>query len=189
MNKQLIGIFRIGVYLVIVFFYAREFDNFNFKFWISDLIYGSHSEEFRGKILIDLIMLVYYGIISFYILQTFLYISIGSALQDKRTGLFRFIGMFFSAVWEISQNPHLWFTSSGSRTKSNIERVLEYRDAKMSNMTNEQAVKFMSGTAHVDFMMTRPDLKQHSRALNYMDSKMSSMDNETALKYIKGQSK
>lgn len=189
MNKQMIGVFRVAVYLVIVIFFPREFNNFNFKFWISDFLYGSHATEFRSSTAISLIMLLYYGILSFYIIQTMLYIFIGGALTGRKTGLFRFLGLLISGIQEAASAPNFWTSRSGSIQTDQIEKVLQYRDNRMAMMSNEDAVEFSKGTGHVEQMLTRPDLRQNRKVLSYMNNKIAFMDNETALEYLRGQKK
>lgn len=173
--------------LYFLFVYAFKFPMslLESKKWFSDLIYGAHDEILRNSTIVTFFVFIYLGLLFFYSIQTFMYIFAGPALNGKNTGIIRFFGMCISTFIEFCQNPFDFFASSGST--SNIERTLQYRDAKMCNMTNEQAVNFMRGTGNIEYMMSRPDLKQHSRVLNYMDSKMASMDNETALNFIKNQ--
>jgi hypothetical protein len=185
MNKQLIGVFRVVVYLVIVIFFSREIDSINFKYWVSDLIYGSHSVEFRSKTIIDLIMVIYYGILSFYIIQTVFYIVIGGALTGKNTSLLRFLRILVRDIREVAQTPSYWF-GSGPLQTDQIVKVLQYRDNRMSIMSNADAVEYSRGTGHVEQMMTRPDLKQNKKVLSYMNNRMAFMTFDDALNYMKG---
>lgn len=187
MKKQSIGLLRITLYLVLIYFFDISFiEPGNMKFWVSDMIHGSHADEFRVTISVTLVMIILLSLISFYAIQTVLYILIGNALDEKNTSLFRFLRIVIRDLRECANDSNFWTSNSGSGDLNNIERVLSYRDNMMALMDNKAATEYMSGTGHVDFMMSRPDLKQSRKALSYMNNKMALMDNETALNYIKG---
>jgi len=184
--KQLIGIFRIAIYLVLIFTTDISLDPMHLKFWISDMIHGSHAIEFRDSLSVSLVMGPILLIGAFYIIQTIMYIFIGNALEGKNTSPLRFLGILIKDLREVARDPNFWTSDSGSGDLNNIERVLSYRDNKMACMDNKSASEYMSGTGHVDFMLNRPDLKQSRKTLGYMNNKIALMDNETALNYIRG---
>lgn len=186
-HKQLIGLFRVTVYLILVFTTNISLDVvMDFKFWVSDMIHGSLAAEFRNSMSVTFVMIPILALASFYIIQTILYVFIGNALAGKNTSPLRFLRLAISGLRECANDPDFWISNSGSGDLNNIERVLSYRDNKMALMDNKAATEYMSGTGHVDFMMSRPDLKQSRKALSYMNNKIALMDNETAVKYIKG---
>lgn len=184
--KQLIGIFRITVYLVLVFTTNISLDPMDLKFWVSDMIHGSHAIEFRDSLSVSLVTGPILAIVSFYIIQTILYIFIGNALDGKNTSPLRFLRYLIRDLRKVSRDPNFWASDSGSSDLSNIERVLSYRDNKMALMDNRSAAEYMSGTGHVDLMISRPELRQGRKTLSYMNNKIALMDNETALNYIRG---
>lgn len=186
--KQLIGIFRIVLALVLMYgFDVPLTDTFGLKIWVSDLIHGSHAPELRNSGSVSLVMFAILGVFSFYIIQSFVYIFIGSALEGKRTGLFRFLGYVVSGIQGAANNPYFWTSSSSSNDLSRIDEVLKYRDNKMALMDNRQAAEYMKGTGHIEHLMSRRDLKRSRQVLNYVNNKMNLMDNETALNYLKNQ--
>lgn len=184
--KQLIGIFRVAIYLILVFTTDISLDPLDLKFWISDIIHGSHATEFRDSLSVNFILFPILAIISFYIIQTILYIFIGNALDGKNTNPLRFLGYVVSGLRDCVNDTNFWTSSSDSGDLNNIERVLSYRDNKMALMDNRSAAEYMQGTGHVDLMISRPDLVQSRKTLSYMNNKIALMDNETALNYIKG---
>lgn len=188
-HKQLIGLFRVAVFLMLIFTTNISFDVMDLKFWVSDMIHGSHAAQFRNSMSVTFVMIPILALASFYIIQTILYVFIGNALAGKNTSPLRFLRLSISGLRDCVNQPNFWSSNSGSGDLSNIERVLSYRDNKMALMDNETATEFMSGTGHVDFMMSRPELKQSKKTLSYMNNKMALMDNETALNYIKGYKK
>jgi len=186
--KQLIGIFRIIIALVLVYaFDIPLFDVDALKFWVSDMIHGSHSSDFRNTTSVSLTMLVILSTAVFYTIQSFVYIFLGDALEGKKTGLFRFVGLVLSGLRECANDRGFWTTDSGASDLSRINDLMTYRDNKMALMNNKDAAEFMSGTGHVEHMMNRPDLKQSRKALSYLNNKIAFMDNESALNFIKGQ--
>lgn len=185
-HKQLIGIFRVTIYLILAFFFAKEMDAINVEYFVSDIIHGSHTAEFRESTSVKLIMLPILFIFGFYIIQTILYIFIGNALNGKSTGPLRFLGYLITGIQECANDPNFWSSSSNSSDLGNIEKVLSYRDNKMALMSNKEAAEYMKGTGHVDMMISRPDLKQSRKTLSYLNNKVALMDNETALNFLKG---
>jgi hypothetical protein len=75
--------------------------------------------------------------------------------------------------------------SSSSSGLGEIERVLNYRDAKLGTLNNEGAADLMRRTAFLDNAV---NLSRNSsevrRSVTYMNAKLSNMNNEQALKYI-----
>lgn len=186
--KQLIGIFRIALALVLMYVFELPItDTFELKCWVSDLVHGSHTSNFRETGSVSVIMFLILGVFSFYIIQSFIYIFIGQALEGKRTGLFRFLGYVFSGLRDCANDPYFWSSSSESGDLSRIDEVLSYRDSKMALMSNREAAEYMKGTGHVEHLMSRRDLKRSRKVLSYVNNKMNLMDNETALNYLKNQ--
>ena len=184
MSKRLIVVFRIVAYLVVIIFFTKEIDSFEFENFISDIIYGAHTAEFRDKAVIVIFEILYYGILSFYIIQTLAYIMCGDALDGKNTSIFRFIKLAIIGLRDAINDP--WSSSSSDSGYSNIENILKYRDNKMAFMSNKEAAEYMKGTGHIDMMISRPDLKQSRKTLSYLNNKMSFMSNESALNFLKG---
>ena len=188
MNKQLIGVIRVIVALVLMYKFEFSFDPYDLKLWISDLIHGAHTPELRSSDSVAYAMIFVLGVASFFIIQTLLYIFI-PALQNRNTSIFNFARHSFIAVIENLQDPYFWSSSSEGGNLDAVNKVLSYRDNKMAMMNNEQAAEFMRGTGHVDMLLSRPDLKQSRKALSYMNNKMAMMTNEQGLNFMKGQSK
>lgn len=186
MNKRLIGIFRVAIYLLLINFFAKEIDAINIEYLVSDMIHGSHTPEFRDSGIVVFIMLILYGIGSFYIIQTIVYLWVGNDLTGKNTGLFRFLYYVIRDLRACANDPNFGFNDTGDGNLNNIEKVLSYRDNKMTFMSNKEAAEYMRGTGHVDMMLSRPDLKQSRKTLSYLNNKMAFMDNETALNFLKG---
>lgn len=187
MDKRLIGFLRVIFYLILFVLLNLPISNFEVKLFISDLIHGSHGFEVRDTMGVKLVTFLYFGINSFFIIQTLMYIFIGGALNNRNTSIFRFFKLLISGIREMSQTQNFWTNSSTSVATDQIERVIQYRDNKIALMSNREAVEYMKGTGHIDFMMSRPDLKQNKKVLSYMNGKMAFMDNETAVNFLKGQ--
>jgi hypothetical protein len=75
---------------------------------------------------------------------------------------------------------------SNSGSKSNIDRLKEYRESKMSTMTKEQRADEYRRTALIDGLESN-STKNANGAREYINSKLSAMDNETAYKWLKNQ--
>ena len=187
--KQLIGIFRITLLMVLVYLFELPLlEPFEIKIMVSKLVHsGEYTAEFRDSLSVSLIMLVILGVMSFYIIQSFIYIFIGSALEGKNTGLFRFIGYVITGLRECANDPYFWSSSSNTSDYSRIEDILKYRDNKMALMDNKQAAEYIKGTGHLEYLMSRKDLKHSRRTLSYLNNKLAFMDNETGLNYLKNQ--
>ncbi len=69
-------------------------------------------------------------------------------------------------------------------SESNIDKIIKYRDAKFSAMTNEQMVKDYKATAWLDSLKSN-NTPNAGKAREYINSKLSAMDNETAYKWLK----
>jgi hypothetical protein len=188
--KQLIGIFRIALVLILMYgFELPIMDPFKIQCWLSNLIHGAHTAEFRDSASVSLGMFVILGVMSFYIIQSFVYIFVGHALEGKNTGLFRFLGYVVSGLRECANDPYFWTSSSSNSDFSRIEDVLKYRDSRMKLMSNKEAAEFMRGTGNVEHLLNNKDLKRSRKVLSYMNNKMNLMDNECALEYLKNGSK
>jgi len=184
--KQEIGIFRLIVFLVLMFTTNISMDTMDLKFWISDMIHGSHALEFRNSMSVSLFMGPILAVMSFYIAQTGIYLFIGRALEGKNTGLIRFLGYVIKGLQECANDPNFWSSSSSDSNYDNIEKLLKYRDNKMAFMSNREAAEYMKGTGHIDMMISRPDLKQSRKTLSYLNNKTAFMSNESALNFLKG---
>jgi hypothetical protein len=185
--KQLIGVFRIAVYVVIVQFTDFNFSATDIAAWLAETIHGANTPEFRGSDAVwfgKLFILVPFG---FYIIQTFMYIIIGNALDGKNTSFIRFLRILARDSIIAARDPLFWASSDVSGGLPQVEKVLSYRDNKMAMMNNKDAAEFMRSTGHVDMLLSRTDLKQSRKALSYMNNKMACMSNEKALDYLKGQ--
>jgi hypothetical protein len=184
--KQLIGIFRIVLVLVIFPYFGLDiFDGIEVQNFISKFIHGSYSPELRDTGSVVFLSLVYFLILTFYIIQSVFYIFVGSSLEGKNTSLTRFLYYVVRDLKEVARDPHFWSSDSSGGNLNNIEKVLSYRDNKMTFMSNKEAAEYMKGTGHIDLLMSRPDLKQSRKTLSYLNNKMTFMDNETALNFIK----
>jgi hypothetical protein len=188
-HKQLIGIFRIIIYIVAIYSFDFSLDPYDLKIWASDMIHGAHTPELRETASVWLVRFLVLGASSFYIIQSFVYIFIGNALNGKNTGLFRFLRILVRDSVEAIRDPYFWTNSSTGGDLGGIEKVLSYRDNKMALMTNKEAAEYMRGTGHVDMMLNRPDLKQSRKTLSYLNNKIAFMDNESALEFLKGSKK
>lgn len=163
-----------------------NFSNQEYEFWLYDLFYGSHTFELRkaGSGLVTFIGLISYGLASFYIIQTLIYLWIGPALEGKNTGVLRFFKYVIIGLRDCANES--WTSGTSDSNLSNIENILKYRDNKMAFMSNKDAAEFMRGTGHIDMMLSRPDLEQSRKTLSYLNNKIAFMSNESALNFIKG---
>lgn len=185
-HKQAIGYFRVIVYLVLLFTTNISMNTMDLKFWVSDMIHGSHTIEFRDSLSVSIVFGTILAFVGFYIIQTFVYIIIGNDLSGKNTGILRFLYYVIRDLIRVSKDPDFWSSDSKGGDLNNIERVLSYRDNKMAFMSNKEAAEYIRGTGHVDMLLNRPDLKQSRKTLSYLNNKMAFMDNETALNFLKG---
>lgn len=187
--KPLIGIFRIAMVFVLGYGFGLPIlDTFEIKIMVSKLVHsGEFSDEFRNSASVSFIMFVILSVISFYIIQSFVYIFAGSSLEGKNTGLFRFIGYVISGLRECFYYHYFWSTNTNTADYSRIEDVLSYRDNKMALMTDKEAAEYIKGTGHLEYLMTRKDLKHSRRMLSYLNNKLAFMDNEMGLDYLKNQ--
>jgi len=184
--KQLIGIFRIALVLILMYgFELPIMDTFKMECWLSELFHGENTAELRDSASVSFSMFFILGVMSFYIIQSFVYIFVGHALEGKNTGLFRFLGYVVSGLRECANDPYFWSSSSSSSDFSRIEDVLKYRDSRMKMMSNREAAEFMRGTGNVEHLLNNKDLKRSRKVLSYMNNKMNLMDNERALEYLK----
>lgn len=183
MDKQLIGIFRLAVYIALMFLVdlpsLREYE-----IWVTEVIHGEYTSELRNSTSVWLVRLISLGIMSFYILQTILYIFVGSALNGRNSGIVNFFRHSFRSIREIANGSHFWTNSSDAGSLNRINDVLKYRDNKMSMMSNSQAAKLMKKTGHIDAIMSQPDLPQSRKALSYLNNKVALMDNKQALEFL-----
>lgn len=93
-------------------------------------------------------------------------------------------------IWTSNLRNPLLILASGSGcgsggNRANLERVKNYRDSKMTFMTNEAAANEYKQTAWLDGMDSYSG-KNAERAKDYLNSKLQFKDNESALNYIKG---
>lgn len=185
-NKPLIAVFRIVLFFLVAYIFDLSLSTHELKMDISDLVHGDHTDELRNSGIVTFIRFIILALFSFYTIQTAVYLIVGNALEGKRTGLFSFIGHAFRGLREALSDPYFFSSGSASGGYDRVEEVLKYRDNKMALMNNRDAAEFMSGTGHVDLMLSRPDLKQSKKALGYMNGKMAFMSNEKALNFMKG---
>ena len=185
MKKRLIGIFRIITFIYILPLFGIDLsDSIAFKNYISELIYGEYNMELRNSGVVVFFALISYLIISFYIIQSIIYILIGPAFEDKNTGLFRFVGYVISGIRDYIEDPR---SSSSEYDLNRLEEVMRYRDSKMKLMSNKDAVEYMKGSGYVEHLMSRRDLKRSREVLSYLNNKVNLMDNERAFNFIKNQ--
>lgn len=185
MDKQIIGIFRITLILVLVYYFKLPvMDPDEIKFYVSDLIHDGHNSEQRNSTSVSIIMFFILGIMSFYIFQTLFYIFIGGALQNRNTSIFNFVRHMYKAFKEIRSDKYFWTNSEQLSDTSRIDELLTYRDNKMAFMTNKQASKLLKKTSHVDAMKNNPELTQSQKTLSYINNKIAFMDNKSALEWI-----
>lgn len=75
--------------------------------------------------------------------------------------------------------------SSSSSELSEIDRVLEYRNAKLGTLNNEGAADLMRRTSYLDNAVRMSSGNSEvRRSVTYMNAKLSNMNNEQALRYI-----
>jgi hypothetical protein len=186
-HKQLIGILRVIACLVFVYYFDINFEMRDLKFWVSDMIHGAHTIEFRDTTSVGLVMFPILASVSYYFIQTAMYIFVGNELDGKDTSLLRFFKYVVSGIRECINDPHFWASDPGNGSLNNVEELIKYRDGKMAFMSNADAADYMKGTGHLDLMMSRPDLKQSRKALGYLNGKLAFMDNKSGLEFLKNQ--
>jgi len=125
--KQLIGIFRIALFIVLIFSFDISLDPFDLKLWVSDMIHGAHTPELRSSDIVWFVNFLILGAASFYIIQSFVYIVVGNSLDGKNTGLFRFLKLIVSGTLEAIRDPHFWASDDTSGGLAQVEKVLSYR--------------------------------------------------------------
>lgn len=187
--KQLIGIFRITLYIVIICSFDISLDPYDLKLWVSDMIHGAHTPELRSSAIVWFVNFLILGASSFYIIQSLVYILAGNALDGKNTGLLRFLKLFVSGIIEAVQDPSFWSSSDISGGLQQVDKVMQYRDNKMAMMSNRDAVSYMSSTSQLDMLVSSSHLKQSRKALSYMNNKMAMMSNESAITWLQGGAK
>lgn len=184
MNKILIGYFRVLLFLVLPIWIDIP-SNFEVKLYFSDLIHGGHTPELRNSTSVKMILFFIYGLGSFYILQTVMYIFLGGPLQDRNTGIWNFLRHVWRSVKEIRGDKHFWTSDNDSNSNfRNIDQVLSYRDNKMAFMSNADAAELLKKTSHIDTLRNSSELRQSRKVLSYLNNKVALMDNERALDYI-----
>tara|TARA_B100000508_G_scaffold138385_1_gene134321 strand:+ start:4888 stop:5454 length:567 start_codon:yes stop_codon:yes gene_type:complete len=184
MNKVLIGYFRVLLFFLIPIWIDIP-SSFEIKLYLSDLIHGGHTPEMRNSPSVKTILFLTYGLGSFYILQTVIYIFVGGPLQERNTSLWNFLRLVWDAVKEIRSDKHFWSSANDSNSNfRNIDQVLSYRDNKMAFMSNAQAAELLKKTSHIDTLRNSAELKQSRKVLSYLNNKVALMDNESALDYI-----
>jgi hypothetical protein len=187
--KQLIGIFRIALYIVVMYSFDISLDPYDLKLWVSDMIHGAHTPELRNSAIVWFVNFLILGASSFYIIQSLVYILAGSALDGKNTGIFRFLKLFTAGIVDAVRDPRFWSSSDISGGLPQIDKVMQYRDNKMAMMSNKEAISYMNSTAQLDQLVTSTHLKQSRKALSYMNNKMAMMSNESAIKWLQGGAK
>lgn len=154
----------------------------------------------RGLIGILLIVLVFVFIFNMKELEY----SVFRWEMARNSDLFWYDNFMFSALigififikgchllWTSSFQEFLiiWIAGSGcenyKNNHSNLQRVKEYRDSKMTFITNEAAANEYRQTAWLDGMDSYSG-RNVERAKDYLNSKLQFKDNESALNYIKG---
>lgn len=69
----------------------------------------------------------------------------------------------------------------------NINRALEYREAKMAGMNDRDAADFLNSTAKLDSLYSGYSSGANTqRALNFVESRMAGMNSEKAVEYLQG---
>lgn len=69
----------------------------------------------------------------------------------------------------------------------NINRVLEYRESKMSGMNDRDAADFLNSTSKLDHLYSGYSSGRNTeRALNFMESRMAGMNSERGVQYLAG---
>ena len=187
--KQLIVIFRIALYLAIIYSFDISLDPYELKLWVSDMIHGAHTPELRNSDIVWFVNLLILGASAFYIIQSVVYILVGNALEGKNTGILRFLKLAFSGVVDAIQDPQFWSSSDISGGLPQVDKVMQYRDNKMAMMSNKEAVSYMSSTSQLDMLVSSSHLKQSRKALSYMNNKMAVMSNDSAIKWLQGGAK
>jgi len=184
MDKQLIGVFRLLLAAILFVVLDVPSDPFEYKLMISELIHGGYSAELRNTAIVSIVMAVSLGILSFYILQSVIYIFVGSALNGRNTSIFNFFRHVFKSFGEMRNDPHFWTSDSNGGGTNSLQNVLSYRDNKMAMMNNAQAAEVMKKTSHVDSFLANPDHPQSKKVISYLNNKVAMMDNKTALEYL-----
>ena len=183
MNKVIIGYFRVICFLILPHFVDFP-SSYEVKLYLSDLIHGSYTPELRNSAAVSIAFVVIYGICSFYILQTVMYLFIGGPLQERNTGIWNFLRHVCIAFKEMRNDKYFWTSDSDSSNFRNIDELLSYRDNKMAFMNNHDAAKLLKKTSHIDALRNSSDLKQSKKVLSYLNNKVALMDNKSALEYI-----
>lgn len=84
------------------------------------------------------------------------------------------------AIWNWSSATAHAF---GSNSSDNVDKIKNYRNAKFSSMTNDEAADTYKKTAWVDSLGSTG--KNTAKTRNYINAKLTTMDNDSALKWMK----
>lgn len=186
MDKQVIGIFRVLMYLAVIYLFGNNIPGvFEVKLYISEWIHGDITPEHRNSGSVSVIMFVILGIASFYILQTVIYVFIGGALNNRNTSILNLIRHIFRSLKEIGQSKNFWTSGKEENDYEQIRKIMKYRDNKMALMNNAEAAKLLKETGSLDQMYHAKDLPQYRKTLSYINNKAAFMTNEQALDYIR----
>lgn len=183
MNKVATGYIRVIIYLTACYFFDIP-SIYEVKLYITDLYYGEYSQEYRDSGLVHFSMFLILSVLSFYIIQTIIYIFVGHALQNRNTSPFNLLRHVWKAILQIKSDKYFWTSDSTSCNFRNIDELLSYRDNKMAMMSNADAAVILKKTSHIDTLRGSADLPQSKKVLSYLNNKVALMDNESALKYI-----
>lgn len=183
MDKRIIAIFRVVIVAILSFVFGLPLlEPFKLECSVAEFYFGDNNSNLRAMWPVQLTMFVYLLLASIYIVQTFLYLRIGSAMNGKDSSIIRFFKLSLKALQEFPDNS----SPSTGEKHENIERVLRYRDGKLANMGVADAADYMKGTGHIDHMLTRSDLPQAQKSLDYLNGRLGNMGNDDAVEFLRG---
>ncbi len=74
----------------------------------------------------------------------------------------------------------------GNDNYRNINRILEYREAKMSGMNSRDAADFMRSTSFLNTISSGSSGRNSQRALDFVESRMAGMSGERGIQFLQG---
>jgi len=170
------------IYLAITsFFIWHEFGDKSGKEWMPQVKEWA-SQNSTLDAFISVVLFVFWGVMILYWFKGLNLTFISGRLTKEEYEETPFGNVIWGGESFASYNAQL--SNSGKGT--NIDRLKEYREAKMSTMTKEQRADEYRKTAWIDGLDSN-NSKDTNSAKDYINSKLSTMDNETAYKWLKNQ--
>jgi hypothetical protein len=77
-------------------------------------------------------------------------------------------------------------TVRGNDSYRNINRILEYREAKMAGMNSRDAAEFMRSTSFLNTIGSGSSGRNSQRALDFVESRMAGMSGEKGIQFLQG---